>query len=205
MNYDQMLSDANLEALWVVGSNPLARQTLTAANAFLVVNDLFLTETARRAEVVFPAMSAYEKNGTFTNVCGDVQKLSRGPKTMGTKSDLDIIGLLAKEMRADLGATRVDPVFQEIRANVRGYDSLPFGVIETGGAAATAPVNGPVRFESRPELIRPAGNTLFSSGTLGRFSGMLNSVIEAPGALYHDPHIRPLIEQGSGQLETVQD
>lgn len=205
MNYDQMLSDPNLEALWVVGSNPLARQTPSATNAFLVVNDLFLTETARRADVVFPAMSAYEKNGTVTNVCGEVQKLSRGPKTMGTKSDLDVIALLAREMRADLGATQVDAVFQEIRQTVRGYDTLPIGVIETGGAAATAPVNGPVRFESRPELIRSAGNTLFTSGTLGRFSGMLNGVLEAPGALYHDPHIRPLIEQGSGQLEMVQD
>ncbi|MBV8069298.1 MAG: NADH-quinone oxidoreductase subunit NuoG [Acidobacteriaceae bacterium] len=205
MDCDQMLSDPNLEALWVVGSNPLARQSLGATNAFLVVSDLFLTETARRADVVFPAMSAYEKNGTVTNVCGDVQKLSRGPKTMGTKSDLDIVALLAREMRADLGPTKVDDVFQEIRRTVRGYENLPFGVIETGGAAATAPVNGPVRFESRPELIRPTANTLFTSGTLGRFSGMLNGLIESPGALYRDPHIRPVIEFGSGQLEMVQD
>jgi NADH-quinone oxidoreductase subunit G len=205
MNYDQLLSDPNLEALWVVGSNPLDRQALGATNAFLVVSDLFLTETARRADVVFPAMSAYEKNGTFTNVCGDVQKLSRGPKTMGTKSDLDVIALLAREMRADLGATNVDAVFQEIRQTVRGYDALPFGVIETGGAAATAPVNGLVQFTSRPELIRPAGNTLFTSGTLGRYSAMLNTVIEAPGALYDDPHIKPIIELGSGQLEMVQN
>ncbi|MBV8571450.1 MAG: NADH-quinone oxidoreductase subunit NuoG [Acidobacteriaceae bacterium] len=205
MDCDQMLSDPNLEALWVVGSNPLARQSLGATNAFLVVSDLFLTETARRADVVFPAMSAYEKNGTVTNVCGDVQKLSRGPKTMGTKSDLDIVALLAREMRADLGPTKVDDVFQEIRRTVRGYENLPFGVIETGGAAATAPVHGPVRFESRPELIRPTANGLFTSGTLGRFSGMLNGLIESPGALYRDPHVRPVIEFGSGQLEMVQD
>ena len=122
---------------------------------------------------------------------------------MGPKSDLDIVALLAREMRADLGATKVDPVFQEIRQTVRGYSSLPFGVIETGGAAATAPVNGLVQFQSHPELIRPASNTLFTSGTLGRYSEMLNAVMEAPGALYHDPHVRPVIEAGSGQLEMV--
>ncbi|MBV8550819.1 MAG: NADH-quinone oxidoreductase subunit NuoG [Acidobacteriaceae bacterium] len=206
MNCDQILSAPNLDVLWVVGANPLARQPLAAANAFVVVNEMFLsTETARRADVVFPAMSAYEKNGTVTNVCGDVQKLTKGAKTMGTKSDLDIIALLAKEMRADLGATTPEQVFEEIRTAVPGYQKLPFGVIETGGAAATSPLNGRVQFDPRPELIRPAGNTLFTSGTLGRFSPMLNSVIESPGALYHDPHHRPFIEKGSGQIVTVQD
>ena len=85
---------------------------------------------------------------------------------------------------------------------MRGYN-LPFGVVETGGAAATAPLNGRVEFQANPNLIRSAGNTLFTSGTLGRFSKMLNLVVESPGALYHDPGFEPLIETGSGQLEVV--
>ncbi|MBV9083710.1 MAG: hypothetical protein JOZ62_13605, partial [Acidobacteriaceae bacterium] len=46
-------------------------------------------------------------------------------------------------------------------------------------------------------------NTLFTSGTLGRFSKMLNGVIEAPGELYHDPLKHPVVpeETGSVQLE----
>ncbi len=202
LNYDQILADPNLEALWVVGSNPLSRQGLAAKSAFTVVQDLFLTETARRADVVLPAASAYEKNGTVTNVCGDVQKLSRGPKTMGAKSDLEIIGLLAREMRADIGVPKPDAIFAEIREAVHGY-SLPLGVVETGGAAATAPVNGRVAFEPHPELIRPAGNTLFTSGTLGRYSKMLNAVIERPGALYNDPSLEVITKPGSVQTETV--
>ncbi len=202
LNYDQILAAADLDALWVVGANPLSRRELAAANAFVVVQDLFLTETARRAHVVLPAASAYEKNGTVTNVCGDVQKLSRGPKTMGAKTDFEIVALLAKEMREDLGARSPEAVFQEIRRSVRGYD-VPFAVLETGGAAHTSPLNGHVVFESQPELIRPAGNTLFTSGTLGRFSKMLNSVIEAPGALYHDPGKEPVVHPGSVQVETV--
>ena len=100
LNYDEILASTDLDALWIIGANPEARQPFAASNAFVVVQDLFLTETAKRADVVLPAASAYEKNGTVTNVCGEVQKLSRGAKTMGTKSDLEIIALLAKEMRA---------------------------------------------------------------------------------------------------------
>lgn len=202
LNYDRILAATDLDALWVAGANPLARCELAATNAFVVVQDLFLTETARRADVVLPAASAYEKNGTVTNVCGDVQKLSRGPKTMGAKTDFEIIALLAKEMREDLGARSPETIFQEIRRSVRGYD-VPFAVIETGGAAHTVPLNGRVAFEAEPDLIRPAGNTLFTSGTLGRFSTMLNSVIEAPGALYHDPGKEPVVHPGSVQVETV--
>ncbi len=202
LNYDQILSAADLNVLWVVGANPLSRQTLAASGAFVVVQDLFLTETAQRADVVLPAASAYEKNGTVTNVCGDVQKLTRGPKTMGTKPDFDIIALLARELRADFAPAKLQVVFEEIRSSVPGYN-LPFGVVETGGAASTLPINGRVEFASNPELIRSAGNTLFTSGTLGRFSNMLSAVIESPGALYRDPGFEPLIESGSGQVEAV--
>src|SRR5579875_623605 len=202
LNYDEILAAPDLDALWVVGANPLARHTLAAANAFLVVHDMFLTETAQRAHVVLPAASAYEKNGTVTNVCGDVQKLSRGPKTMGAKSDLEIITLLAREMREELCGHTPEQVFQHIRKNVRGY-LVSRAVIETGGAAPTQPVNGRIELRSQPELIRSAGNTLFTSGTLGRYSNMLNGVIESPGALYHDPHKSPIIEEGSVQLEAL--
>lgn len=203
LNYDQILASSDLDALWVVGANPLGRQALAAENAFVVVQDLFLTETAQRADVVFPAASAYEKSGTVTNLCGDVQKLTRGPKTMGAKPDGEIIALLAREMREDLGATSPDAVFKEIRRSVHGYD-VPFAVVQTGGAAATAPLNGNVAFRSEPELIRSANNTLFTSGTLGRYSKMLSAVLESPGALYHDPHKQAVVYEGSVQMETTE-
>ena len=44
---------------------------------------MFLTETAQRADVVLPAASAYEKNGTVTNVCGEVQRLKTGSEDYG--------------------------------------------------------------------------------------------------------------------------
>jgi NADH-quinone oxidoreductase subunit G len=181
--YDQILGATDLDALWVVGANPLKRAALGSKNAFVVVQDMFITETAQRADVVFPAASAYEKNGTVTNVCGEVQRLKAGPKYMGVKPDLEIIGLLAKEMGANLGIWLPDKVFEEIRKTVRGYNvALP--VITAGGAAQTVPLNGRVPVTSRPELIESSRDTLFTSGSLGRYSRTLASCIEAPGALF---------------------
>jgi NADH-quinone oxidoreductase subunit G len=202
LNYDQILAAPDLNVLWVVGANPLSRQELASTNAFVVVQDLFLTETAQRADVVFPAASAYEKDGTVTNVCGDVQWLTKGPRTMGAKSDLEIIALLAREMRQDLGATTPEAVFAEIRNSVRGYD-VPYALIETGGAAATTRLNGQIALQTDASVVRSARNTLYTSGTLGRYSNMLSSLIEFPGELYHDPRKKPLVREGSVLVETV--
>ena len=183
MALPEMLAARDLDALWVVGANPLQHSQLASGNCFVVVQDLFLTETAQRADVVLPSASAYEKNGTVTNVSGEVQRLKPGPKVMGVKSDLEIIGLIGKEMGLEMGIWSADKVFEEIRRTVRGYNvALP--VVATGGAAPTTPVNGPVRAGSRPELIQDSGDTLFTSGSLGRYSKVLSSVMEAPGTLY---------------------
>jgi len=176
---DAMLAATDLDALWIVGANPLARAELCSSNAFVVVQDLFLTESAMRANVILPAASAYEKNGTVTNVCGEVQRLKKGIDTMGAKPDLEIIGLIAREMglASLMGPWLPDRVFEQIRKTVRGYD-VPLPVIATGGAAHTTPVNGRITVEARTELIRSAHNNLFNSGTLGRYSKILNSVSE---------------------------
>ena len=184
----EMLAAEDLDVLWMVGANPFGplpdgRGSVTAAGGrFVVVHDLFLTETAQAADVVFPAASAYEKNGTVTNVCGEVQRLRKAVGAMGAKPDLEIMGLLAREMgvAAELGPWIPDTVFAEIRKNVRGYDvSLP--VLEMGGAAQTAALNGRIRLDGRPELIRSAHENLFTSGTLARYSKVLNSVLESHG------------------------
>ena len=70
-----------LGALLVVGANPVSRARLNPAalkNTFLIVQDLFLTETAALADVVLPAASLYEKSGTVTNTFGDVQMVTQG-------------------------------------------------------------------------------------------------------------------------------
>jgi NADH-quinone oxidoreductase subunit G len=178
-NIGEMLADPGLEALWVVGANPLERATLTSTKAFVVLQDLFLTETAQRADVVFPSASAYEKTGTVTNVTGEIQRLQQALRVMGPKPDLEIMGLIGREMgaAAQVGPWLPEKVLTEIRASVKAYD-IPLPLIDTGGAAQTMPVNGHIAVETRSELIQSAHDNLFTSGTLGRYSGILNSVLE---------------------------
>jgi NADH-quinone oxidoreductase subunit G len=184
MALPEIVAATGLDVLWVVGANPYRSNEPppSGSGLFLVVQDLFLTETAQSADVVFPAASAYEKNGTVTNVCGEVQRMRRAVGAMGTKPDLEIMGLLAREMgvAAEMGPWIPDTVFAEIRKNVRGYD-IPLPVLEMGGAAQTAALNGRVALDGRPELIRSAHDNLFTSGTLGRYSKVLNSVVENHG------------------------
>lgn len=177
MHVDEMIT-AELSALWVVGANPLKGAVQRKAG-FLVVQDMFLTETARQADVVLPAASAYEKNGTVTNTSGEVQRLTRAVNTMGAKPDLEIMGFLAREMgaAAALGPWAPETVFTEIRQTVRGYE-IPMPVLATGGAAQTAPVNGRIPVELRADRVHSDHNGLFASGTLGRYSKVLNSVLE---------------------------
>jgi NADH-quinone oxidoreductase subunit G len=184
MSVDQMLAAKNLDAIWVVGANPLKNAPL-ASSAFVVVQDLFMTKTAMHADIVLPAASAYEKNGTVTNVCGEVQKLKAAIKVMGAKTDLEIFGLIAKEMGLNLGIWLPDKVFEEIRRTVHGYN-VPLPILATGGAAPTLPLNG--RVAALPGAIRSSGDTLFTSGSLSKYSKILNSVMEAPGSLYSETY-----------------
>jgi NADH-quinone oxidoreductase subunit G len=177
MHVEEMLG-AQLGALWVVGANPFKGGLKRKAD-FLVVQEMFLTETAQQADVVLPAAFAYEKNGTVTNTSGQVQRLTRAIHTMGAKPDLEIMGFIAREMgvAGDLGPWVPETVFAEIRKTVRGYD-IAMPVIATGGAAQTMPVNGRIPVELRPDLVQSDHNGLFESGTLGRYSKVLNSVVE---------------------------
>ena len=177
LHVDEMIA-ADLDVLWVVGENPYKSGGAKKAK-YLVVQDMFLTETAAEADVVLSAASAYEKAGTVTSGTGEIQRLKKAINTMGAKPDLEIMGFLAREMgaAAKLGPWVADTVFEEIRKQVRGYN-VPLPVIVTGGAAQTMPVNGRVEITPRPDLVRSDHNGLFDSGTLGRYSRVLNSVLE---------------------------
>ena len=94
-----------LKALYVVGSNPVGRLNIDPfafSKAFVVVQDMFLTETAQMADVVLPAANAYEKTGTFTNTCGDLQLLKKAGEVSGTKPDFEMIVRIADAMGHDV-------------------------------------------------------------------------------------------------------
>jgi formate dehydrogenase alpha subunit len=102
------MGDGKLRALYVLGENPMvadpdlnhAAHCLDKAE-FLVVQDIFLTETAQRAHVVLPGTAFAEKDGTFTGTDRRVQRVRKVVDPPGqAKADWEIICLLAKRMGA---------------------------------------------------------------------------------------------------------
>ncbi len=107
-----------LKALYVVGSNPVGRSGIdpfAISKSFVVVQDMFLTETATIADVVLPAANAYEKTGTCTNTCGDLQLVKKAGEVTDCKPDFEMIVRIADAMGFDVhrlvpfgGGTRSD-------------------------------------------------------------------------------------------------
>jgi formate dehydrogenase major subunit len=100
-----------LHALWVVGEDVLSTDPDTAAvraalNAcpLVICNDLFLSTTARAADVVFPVASWLEKDGTFVNFDRRFQRVRRVVEPAdGVRTDLDVFRQVAARLGVDLG------------------------------------------------------------------------------------------------------
>jgi len=179
-----------LKALYVMGANPFAYFGKAGAGRgsldFLVVHELFMTETAKMADVVFPAASAYEKDGSVTNTSGEIQLLHKAAEVMGTRSDFELLRIFSHQLeRLGLGKAfhlkTPAAVFEEIRKAVPGYN-VHAAVLLTGGAEPTKAEfarNGHAPYDVPVQAIRPANDTLFTSGTLGRFCTTMQSLPEA--------------------------
>jgi NADH-quinone oxidoreductase subunit G len=194
MNARGMLAAAakgELHALYVVGANPVKTFGVSATGRLgkldlLIVQDLFLTETAQLADIVLPAAAAYEKNGTMTNSSGEVQLVRKGGDVMGTRSDFDILRILSFQLaQHGLGqAIRLrtaEAAFDEIRQWVPGYN-LAMATLLLGEAERTSPVssaNGNAKFDVPVGSIFSSGDTLFTSGSLTRYCSMVQSLPEA--------------------------
>ena len=193
MTTPQMVEAAQsgkLKALYVMGANPLAHFGALGAGRgkleLLIVHEMFLTETAKQADIVFPAASAYEKDGTVTNTAGEIQMLRKGVEIMGTRSDFDLLRIVSHQIeRLGLGKAfhykSPAAVFEEIRRTVPGYSVQPGALLE--GAPQPTHLgftpNGHAPYDVPVGLIRSAHDTLFTSGTLGRFCTMMESLPEA--------------------------
>ena len=114
MNLPQMVEAAQsglLPVLYVVGSDPVkdyAADVGAFRNTYLIVEDCFLTSTAAMADLILPSSSPYEKSGTFTNTCGDLQTIRKAADCMGPRSDLELILQLAERLGDDVGMYRGD-------------------------------------------------------------------------------------------------
>jgi NADH-quinone oxidoreductase subunit G len=106
---------------------------------FIVSHELFMTKTAGLADVVLPAMSFAELDGTFTNNGGQVQRIRRALDTTGDRRpDWMIIDQIAGKMGENLGCrSSVSNIFREIAANVPGYQGITLARIAEESAVQT--------------------------------------------------------------------
>lgn len=139
--------------LYVVGANPAKSypskfwEEARAKLEFLVVQDLFLTETARQADVVLPALCFLEKRGRMINIEGRVQHLKEGKEIPeGVYSDFQIFISLAHRLGV---SSDFEASFQEAVNRER----IPFKKIEPIEAEAVGSIDSPLRAVFAPELF----------------------------------------------------
>jgi formate dehydrogenase alpha subunit len=110
-----------------VGSDPKLKEILEKLE-FLVVQDIFMSETAKIAHVVLPAASSAEKTGTFTNLERRLQQLDKAEEPLGeSKPDWEIIRDLAKKMGGSFAYASSRDIMKEIRSEVPMYAELSIG------------------------------------------------------------------------------
>ena len=134
----------NSMALFVAGS--VQNANVLNGVDFVVVQELFETETTDHADVVFPAASFAEVDGTFTNNAGNVQRVRKSIDPLNqSKPDWMITALIAKEMGADLGFEfSASGVFKALADATPAYNGLRYPALkdESNPVQAMYPVEG---------------------------------------------------------------
>ncbi len=157
----EQAKEGKIKSMYIVGENPvlsfpnprLITEILSSLD-FLVVQDLFLTETARLANVVLPAASFAEKEGTFTNFEGRVNGVHKAIEPIGEAlPDWEIVLRLAEKMGHPLSFSSLQDVMGEIEELVPSYEAYAdsrkqdeFAYEETGGSSGRPLLKGFARF-----------------------------------------------------------
>ena len=133
--------DGKLKGLYIMGENPFLsdpdqHHVIRALEKmeFLVVQDIFLTETAQFADVVLPAKSFAEKTGHFTNTERRVQRVNEAVKAPGlAKEDWEIIQLIANAMGSDWNYQSVQEITTEINQVAPSYACITWDRVGANG------------------------------------------------------------------------
>ncbi len=162
--------EGKIRSMFIMGENPVAsfpqpaqvKKALSSLD-FLVVTDMFLTETARLASVVLPAASFAEKDGTFTNFEGRIQRVRKAIKPAGNSlPDGEIVMRLAGTMGSPMPYTSPQQVMEEIEEMVPFYHHFTYADIDTTGLDLS-------EADGSTQGTRRLYKGLFPSG-FGRFS-----------------------------------
>ena len=134
MTYAEMLSSPDIKALYVMGANPARHLELPSGLEFLVVQDITLTSTAQQADVVLPAVTFAEKDGSMTNVDHHVQAIWHALRPLpGAKADWEIISEIARRMGHKWSYASPQEVLLEIAAENPFYAGLTWEELRPHG------------------------------------------------------------------------
>jgi formate dehydrogenase alpha subunit len=166
------IMEGEIRALYLMGENialtdPDVNHTRKALSRleFLVVQDLFLTETAAFADVILPACSWAEKEGTFTNTERRVQRFHQALQPLGdSRPDWEIIVALAQRLGYPMDYASPEAIMAEIAATVPSYGGIAYGRLGEAGLQWPCPTPD---HPGTPILHREK----FTRG-LGRFSAV---------------------------------
>ncbi len=185
--------DGKIKALYIMGEDPVVRyyngslvRDALKKVSFTVVQDMFLTETAMLANVILPAASFAEREGTFTNMEGRVQKINKAIEPAGeSKADWEIINELGRRMGAGFKYSAAEDIFKEITSEISAYSDMTYSNIKKDGQLAKYRVISGKEFkvvkhkeieiegENMPFTLI-TGNSFFHLGTLSRKSRAMN-------------------------------
>jgi len=209
----EMLYDENssIRAMYIMGEDPATTYPDSSnvvnklkALDFLVVQDIFLTETAKLANVVLPASSWAEKDGTFTNAEGKMQKVYKLVDPTGQAvPDWMILKNLALSMGSDLGVRNLASIQEEIRADLPASSSA-----EAKKAFNPVEYKPAVEPDSEHPFKLVIRDVLQHSGSMSTSSKSLDLVISEAlleineedakkRGIYDNSHIRLTSKQGS--------
>ena len=136
-----MAHDGDIKAFYIIGENPLVSdpdlnhaEKSFANLEFLVVQDIFMTETTKMADVVLPATCFAEKDGTFTNTERRVQRVRKAVDAPGDAwEDWKITSEIAKRMGYPMAYKNAHEIFEEIREVTPSYAGVTYERIERQG------------------------------------------------------------------------
>jgi predicted molibdopterin-dependent oxidoreductase YjgC len=134
--------EGKIKTIFIMGENPVisdpdCSHVIESLNAldFLVVQDIFLSETAALADVVLPAAASLEKDGTFTNTERRVQRVRKVVSPAGqSRPDWQILCDIARRMGYE-GFNYASPsqIMDEISSLAQSYGGISFERLEQGG------------------------------------------------------------------------
>lgn len=130
----------DLKAMYILGENPMlsdpdithVQQALENLD-FLVVQDLFLTETAMLADVVLPGASFAEKDGTFANTERRVQRVRKAIEPVAGKADWEVISDIITRLGYPHEYGSASDIFDELARVTPQYGGISYARLEQGG------------------------------------------------------------------------